>query len=96
MVFTMQVVEWLGKNSKLNPNYLPTLNAYVPTWTYLGLESAANHDSATCMVFCTTYYIKDLRKHMQISISFFHFLQAIYVSRYMSNLTDKLKVEDDP
>jgi hypothetical protein len=44
--------------------------------------------------FCTTYYIKDLRKkkeHADFNKYFFDFLQATYISQYMSNLTDKLK-----
>jgi len=54
----------------LNPNYLPAFNAYASTWSYLGLESAANHDFATCMVL-HNILLKDLRKNMQISISIF-------------------------
>ena len=65
----------------------------------LGVTLGWNRQQIMTMLsawFCTTYYIKDLRKHMQISISIFDFLQATYLDRYMSNLTDKLKVEDDP
>jgi hypothetical protein len=42
--------------------------------------------------FCITYYIKDLRKeHADFNKYFFDFLQATYISQYMSNLTVKSK-----
>jgi hypothetical protein len=69
----------------------PAFNAYASTWSYLGLESAANHDFATCMVLHNILYKRSKKEHADFNKYFFDFLQATYISQYMSNLTDKLK-----